>query len=125
VEDLHSWNEKDTEVLRPLWIGSLPPLPKDLSNAFSDNTRAAKLGKMLFFDERLSGNSKVSFATCHRPHMNFTDDLSVAHGNYLVFQKRQDFGACSGQRKESPSLLRHSLSTSLAMTILIAGFGVK
>jgi cytochrome c peroxidase len=79
AEDLHYWNEKDTEVLRSLWIGSLAPLPKDPSNNFSDNPRAAKLGRMFFFDERFSGNSKVSCATCHRPDMNFTDDRPVAH----------------------------------------------
>ena len=37
-------------------------------------------------------------------------------------QKRRDCGACSEQSEESPSLLRLRLATSLAMTILIAGF---
>jgi cytochrome c peroxidase len=79
-DDLHSWSAGETEVLRSLWIGSLPPLPKDPSNAFSDNTKAAELGRKFFFDNRFSGNAKVSCATCHRPDMNFTDDLPVAHG---------------------------------------------
>jgi cytochrome c peroxidase len=79
-DDLHSWNEGETGVLRSLWIGSLPPLPKDPSNAFSDSLKAAELGKSFFFDNRFSGNAKVSCATCHRPDMNFTDDLPVAHG---------------------------------------------
>jgi cytochrome c peroxidase len=78
--DLHVWNEGDVGVLRSLWIGSLPPLPKDLSNAFSDNPKAAELGRRFFFDNRFSGNAEVSCATCHRPDMNFTDDLPVAHG---------------------------------------------
>jgi cytochrome c peroxidase len=78
--DLNAWNEKDIGVLRSLWIGSLPPLPKDPSNAYSDNPKAAELGRSFFFDNRFSGNAKVSCATCHRPDMNFTDDLPVAHG---------------------------------------------
>jgi cytochrome c peroxidase len=79
-DDLHAWNAGDVGILRSLWIGSLPPLPKDPSNAFSDNPKAAELGRRLFFDNRFSGNAKVSCATCHRPDMNFTDDLPVAHG---------------------------------------------
>ena len=63
-----------------MWIGSLPPLPKDPSNAHADDPAAMVLGKRLFFDVRFSGNLKVSCATCHRPDMSFTDDLPLAHG---------------------------------------------
>jgi cytochrome c peroxidase len=79
-EDLHSWSENDKAVLRSLWLGSLPTPPKDPSNAFSDNPKAAELGRKLFFDTRFSGNAKVSCATCHRPDMNFTDNRTVARG---------------------------------------------
>ena len=78
--DPNVWSKADIAVLRSLWIGSLPPLPKDPSNAFADNPKAAELGRRFFFDNRFSGNAKVSCATCHRPDMNFTDDLPVAHG---------------------------------------------
>jgi cytochrome c peroxidase len=77
---VHAWSKEEISVLRSLWIGSLPPLPKDPSNAFADNPKAIALGKKLFFDPRFSGNLKVSCATCHRPDMNFTDDLPLAHG---------------------------------------------
>lgn len=76
----HAWSTGEISILRSLWIGSLPPLPKDPSNAFADNPKARVLGKRLFFDTRFSGNTKVSCATCHRPDMNFTDDLPMAHG---------------------------------------------
>ncbi len=79
-DDLHAWNQSDVAVLRSLWLGSLPPLPKDPSNAFSDNPKAAELGRKFFSEDRFSGNMKVSCATCHRPDMNFTDDLPIAHG---------------------------------------------
>jgi len=78
--DIHVWSKYEISTLRSLWIGSLPPLPKDPSNAFADNPKARALGKRLFFDPRFSGNLKVSCATCHRPDMNFTDDLPLAHG---------------------------------------------
>jgi cytochrome c peroxidase len=77
---IHSWDQKEISVIRSLWIGSLPPLPKDPSNAFADNPAAIALGKRFFFDSRFSGNLKVSCATCHRPDMSFSDDLPLAHG---------------------------------------------
>ncbi|MGC2062044.1 MAG: cytochrome c peroxidase [Thermodesulfovibrionales bacterium] len=78
--NVHAWSKEELSALRFLWIGSLPPPPKDPSNAFADNPKARALGKKLFFDSRFSGNLKVSCATCHRPDMNFTDDLPLAHG---------------------------------------------
>ncbi|MGZ9898219.1 cytochrome-c peroxidase [Shewanella gaetbuli] len=39
------------------------------------------LGKLLFFDERLSGNRQMSCATCHNPDMGFSDGLKVSLGN--------------------------------------------
>jgi cytochrome c peroxidase len=77
---LHEWNDREISLLSSLWIGALPPLPKDPSNAFSDNPGAVSLGRKLFFDNRLSGNLKVSCATCHPPNMNFADSLPLAHG---------------------------------------------
>jgi cytochrome c peroxidase len=78
--DLHTWSEKEKAVLNSLWIGSLPPLPKDPSNGFEDDQRAVSFGKKLFFENRLSGNKKVSCATCHPMNMNFADSLPLAHG---------------------------------------------
>jgi cytochrome c peroxidase len=78
--DLHTWSENEKSVLRSLWIKSLPPVPEDPSNKYSDDPGAVTLGKKLFFDFRLSGNLKVSCATCHPPNMNFVDNLPLAHG---------------------------------------------
>lgn len=38
------------------------------------------LGKMLFFDPRLSGDSNMSCATCHNPLLGWSDNLVVARG---------------------------------------------
>lgn len=40
----------------------------------------ARLGKQLFFDTRLSADSKTSCATCHQPEHAYADQLSVARG---------------------------------------------
>ncbi len=76
-----TWTSAEIKTLQSLWIGSLPPVPDDGSNAVANNPQAASFGYQLFFDTRLSGNENVSCATCHRPERFFTDDLKVAQGN--------------------------------------------
>ena len=39
-----------------------------------------ELGKFLYFDTRLSGNGKVSCATCHNPEMGWSDEQTKAIG---------------------------------------------
>jgi cytochrome c peroxidase len=78
--DEHAWSDEEKEVLRSLWIGSLPSLPVDPSNKYSDNPKAAALGKMIFFDKRFSADGTVSCGTCHQPERNFEDGLPLAHG---------------------------------------------
>lgn len=78
--DLHTWEKNELDILRSLWIETLPPLPEDPSNAYADDPRAIALGKKFFFDSRFSGNLKVSCATCHPQNMNFADNLPLAHG---------------------------------------------
>ncbi len=78
--DLHTWTDDQKSVLKSLWIGSLPPVPDDPSNKYDTDPRAVAFGKKLFFDDRLSGNLKVSCATCHPENPNFADDLPLAHG---------------------------------------------
>jgi cytochrome c peroxidase len=74
------WTDAEIAMLRSLWIGSLPPLPPDPTNAVADDERAARFGQRLFFDLRLSGNGAVSCATCHQPARRFTDGLPKAVG---------------------------------------------
>ena len=74
------WNDADVSVLRSLWIGSLPELPLDLTNAVSDDPRAAELGHALFFDAGLSSSGAIACATCHRPELRFTDGMQKGRG---------------------------------------------
>ncbi len=74
------WSDAEIRTLRSLWIGSLPELPGDPSNAVAADPRAAQLGWQLFFDPRLSSNSAISCATCHQPDRAFTDGRAKGRG---------------------------------------------
>jgi len=74
------WTKAEIDVLRSLWITSLPPLAPDPTNAVAANPRAAKLGQQLFFDTRMSANGVVSCASCHQPQRRFTDGLPKGQG---------------------------------------------
>lgn len=52
------------------------PFPKD--NPYSEVK--TKLGEMLFFDPRLSGDNNMSCATCHTPSFAWSDPLKVSIG---------------------------------------------
>jgi cytochrome c peroxidase len=61
----------------------LAPLPESIP-APNDNPPTADkvaLGKQLFFDPRLSGDNKMSCATCHLPEKAFGDGLAGAKGH--------------------------------------------
>jgi cytochrome c peroxidase len=47
-----------------------------------------KLGKMLFFDPRISGSQWISCATCHNPVLGWSDGLPTALGNGMLGLKR-------------------------------------
>ena len=82
------WSEAEIATLESLWLGSLPPLAPDPSNAVGDDRRAAELGQRIFFDTRFSAagsdadgsaaDEGVACATCHIPTNNFTDSLPRA-----------------------------------------------
>lgn len=60
----------------------LVPLPQQIPSPESNPTTDAKieLGKKLFFDPRLSGDNKMSCATCHMPDKFFGDAAAVSLG---------------------------------------------
>jgi cytochrome c peroxidase len=74
------WTAQERALLKSLSLTSLEPLAPDPSNRFGDDPRAAALGEALFFDKRLSGNGKVSCATCHVPAKDFQDGTPLGHG---------------------------------------------
>src|SRR6185369_5453421 len=74
------WTASQIDELRQMSISSIEPLPRDVTNRVADDPAAAKLGRQLFFDTRLSSNGKVSCATCHQPDRGFQDGTALAHG---------------------------------------------
>ncbi|MCK5623038.1 MAG: cytochrome-c peroxidase, partial [Alphaproteobacteria bacterium] len=42
------------------------------------DAKKAELGKRLFYDVRLSGDSAISCATCHNPEKGFADGLPLS-----------------------------------------------
>ena len=61
----------------------LAPLPSTVPVPDENPITEAKvrLGTMLFFDPRLSGNNQVSCATCHNPKQSFADGLVRSLGS--------------------------------------------
>lgn len=53
-----------------------PPAPDDNKN----NSVRTELGKMLFFEPRLSGDRNMSCATCHNPSLGWSDNFTTAKG---------------------------------------------
>jgi cytochrome c peroxidase len=56
----------------------LPPLSWPRDNPYSASK--VELGKLLYFDRRLSADETVSCASCHDPKMAFTDNAPVSTG---------------------------------------------
>ncbi len=60
-------------------IGSLPPMPFPADNPFSEDKKT--LGKLLFFDPRLSRSAQISCASCHDSQLGWGDGRSVSFGH--------------------------------------------
>jgi len=57
------------------------PYANSLAKVSKENpstTAGVQLGRLLFFDNRLSANGKQSCASCHNPNNNFQDNLTVS-----------------------------------------------
>jgi cytochrome c peroxidase len=64
----------------PLGLDLYVPAPAD--NPIT--AQKAELGRQLFFERRLSADSRTSCGTCHQPERSFTDGRSVSRG---VFER--------------------------------------
>ena len=74
---VYSFAEEKFEPVFPLGVD------KDVFFVPGDNPMTkerVELGKMLYFDPRLSADGTVSCATCHDPQKGFTDQLSFSKG---------------------------------------------
>lgn len=60
-------------------LGELPPSPIDLKN--DSVKKVVELGKILFFDPRLSGSNQISCSSCHAPDLHWADGRQVSVGH--------------------------------------------
>lgn len=67
-------------------LGILPPGP--LAGKEDSLKHIIELGKILFFDTRLSGSGKISCASCHDPALNWTDGKQRSVGHEGAMTKR-------------------------------------
>lgn len=67
-------------------LGILPESP--LKGALDSLKHLVELGKVLFFDPRISGSGKISCASCHQPELSWTDGKSRSLGHEGAINKR-------------------------------------
>ncbi len=67
-------------------IGTLPNVQYPADNPFSKEKSA--LGKILFFDPRLSATKQLACVSCHDPQLGWGDGKSLAHGHSRRVGKR-------------------------------------
>ncbi|MES2652359.1 MAG: cytochrome c peroxidase [Bacteroidota bacterium] len=60
-------------------LGILPPSPIDLTN--DSIKKIVELGRLLFFDPRLSASNQISCSSCHSPDLNWSDGKEVSIGH--------------------------------------------
>ncbi len=72
------FTDQELAIIREM--SPLPPVPRDETNAYADDPRAARFGQFLFFDRRLSANESVACSTCHDPARAFADGKPLAEG---------------------------------------------
>jgi cytochrome c peroxidase len=74
----------DTLDLRP--PSGFPPFPRFPYGALTK--QGVALGRQLFFDPILSGDSTLSCSSCHQPHLAFTDGLALSQNKKGKQSKR-------------------------------------
>lgn len=84
------------EQVKAIELGPLPPLP-----AVEWHTEAAEdLGKLLFFDPRLSKSGQIACASCHDPNLGWTDGKRFSFGHDRRLGKRNAMTLLNASRFE-------------------------
>lgn len=81
--------DANAETGDPPPLAALPPMPVPEDAPLTQER--IKLGKLLFFDERLSGDGSISCADCHDPKLGWGDggDLSRGYPGTLHWRNSQ------------------------------------
>jgi len=76
----HQWPKAELDAgVEFRELGLLSPVKYPTDNPFS--SAKVELGKILFFDKRLSGSGQISCSTCHDPQKGWSDGLETSVGN--------------------------------------------
>jgi cytochrome c peroxidase len=97
---LISISSLDQMTRLPGELGPLPPVPIPANNP--QTAAKVELGKMLFFDPRLSANDHWACATCHSPSFGYGDGLPRSLG----------FGDEKELDRHSPTVINIAYNTS-------------
>ena len=82
---MHTSNSEEARQILTEWV--LPDTAPTPNDKPLDPKKVA-LGKMLFFDPRLSGNGIMSCATCHNPALGWSDGMPTGRGhNGMVLER--------------------------------------
>ncbi len=88
--DTSLWPEPELDSLVDLNtfkdIGPLSKVKFPKENPFSEEKK--KLGKLLFFDPRLSQSGQIACASCHNPELSWTDQITRSFGHNRQLNKR-------------------------------------
>jgi cytochrome c peroxidase len=118
----HKLSLNDDQIAKIIRHGPWPPASKpDYSNRVSGSALASELGRLLFFDPRLSRNGRVSCASCHDPKLGWTDGRARAVGIARVDRNTQSlfnvrYNRWFGLDGRTDSLWAHSIGPILAET---------
>lgn len=103
--DYYYYSEEDTKLLTQYL--NLPERPFDYAVAFPQHLSSvglfsrpvefnrAALGRVLFYDKKLSKDGTVSCATCHKQELGFSDDVAYSRGVYDRSTSRNSFALAS------------------------------
>lgn len=78
LKEFSGWNPGSTEFFSSDFLN---PYFYTLLKKEEDTDELRKLGKQIFYDQNVSGNGKMSCATCHLPENAFTDLKSKSPSN--------------------------------------------
>jgi cytochrome c peroxidase len=102
----------------PAGLGPLPALK-------AQDQKRVELGKLLFFDKRLSGDAAISCADCHEPTKGYGDGMSLSKGypgtlHYrnaptLLNSVHQNYLFWNGSQGDLSTLARTHMTSSLFM----------
>jgi cytochrome c peroxidase len=78
------WSVEERTTLASLSLDKLEPLAADPSNRVADDANAARLGRQLFFDVKLSANGKVSCAERVDPPEGVSKLVALMRGDAMA-----------------------------------------